>query len=137
MHYQFCKEVLFINTSLDSSSMYELLLFLMGLDVISGLLKAIKQKDLHSGAIRNGLLNKSGTVLSLILSYILDLLVNRGTPIFQTVMTLIAVCDESLSIIENLNILGISFPKIITSRLYTLKSKETESDAETDSKTYK
>jgi toxin secretion/phage lysis holin len=114
--------------------MYELFLLLMGLDVISGLLKAIKQKDLQSEMIRNGLLKKSGTVLSLILSYILDLLVNRGTPIFQTVMTLIAICDESLSIIENLSILGISFPKVITSRLYTLKNEENKSDTKTITK---
>ncbi|WP_100486358.1 phage holin family protein [Sporolactobacillus pectinivorans] len=114
--------------------MYEFLLILMALDVISGLLKAIKQKKLKSGAIRNGLLKKSGVVLSLILSSILDTLVNRGTPIFQTVMTLIAICDESLSIIENLTILGVSFPKVITSRLNNLEEQDTET---TNTKTSK
>jgi toxin secretion/phage lysis holin len=114
----------------QGSNVYGFLLLLMALDLVSGLLKAVKQKVLQSNAIRNGVLKKSGTFLGLILSYILDELVNNGSPVFQTIMVIMAVCDESLSIIENLSVLGVPFPKSITSRLNNMKNEINDPDAE-------
>ncbi|MCO7126042.1 phage holin family protein [Sporolactobacillus shoreicorticis] len=107
-------------------SAYGFLVLLMAIDVTAGLLKAIKQKSLKSDAIRDGLLKKSGTLLALILSYVLDLLVNNGSSVFQTMMMIMAICNESLSIIENLSFLGVPFPKGIMNRLDDLKDKLNE-----------
>ncbi|MET1248423.1 phage holin family protein [Sporolactobacillus sp. STCC-11] len=112
--------------SMQGMTVYVFLVLLMGLDVIAGLLKAIKKRTLQSDAVRDGLLKKSGIFLALILSYVLDRLVNNGSPVFQTMMVIMAVCDESLSIIENLSFLGVPFPKGITSRLNSLKEKSSD-----------
>ncbi|WP_373689424.1 phage holin family protein [Sporolactobacillus shoreicorticis] len=72
------------------------------LDIIAGPLEALRQRSLKSDIIRSELLKKVG---------IFDELVNMGLPVLQTMMIIMTICDEILSIIESLNTLGCPFLK--------------------------
>ena len=76
-------------------------------DLISGLLGAIKNKDLKSSKMRDGLFKKLGFILCYVLAFLLD---TQGSAIgfhFDTkilpIVIVYAVTTEIVSIIENIN----------------------------------
>lgn len=85
------------------------LVFIMG-DVITGLLKAWKNKSLNSTIGRDGFIKKLGWVAGLILGYIVFLLTNINLMILLTAGT--CIVTEFISILENFSELGIDLKKL-------------------------
>ena len=101
----------------NTSVAFQILLMVMALDIISGVLKGIQKKNLRSIFMHVGLMKKAGLILAVTFGYVLDIAVNGGQPIFATMMTWAGIGNEGLSVVENLETLGVKMPKVITEKL--------------------
>lgn len=101
----------------NTSVAFQVLLWVMVIDIASGLLKGIKNKNLKSIIMNMGMLKKAGLMLAITLAALLDKAVNGGQPVFSTMMTWATIGNESLSIVENLATVGVKIPKVITDKL--------------------
>lgn len=79
---------------------------------------------LESRAGLKGLFRKMGIVVCVILANYLSLLVSTSAIRDSTIIFFI--CNETLSIIENLGIMGVPFPPAIRSAIDVLKKKSEE-----------
>lgn len=99
------------------------LMAMMVLDIISGVMKGAKAKNLKSSISSVGIMKKGGIMLTIIFCWVLDRLVSGGTPVFVTMMTWVSIGNEGLSFIENVSALGVTIPKGITDRLGQVKKQ--------------
>lgn len=77
-----------------------------GLDLISGIISALKMKDLQSSKLRDGLFKKVGFMLCYFVAWLIDTQGNNigfqfGVPILP-VITLYVCTTELVSILENI-----------------------------------
>ena len=91
------------------------------IDFITGCICAIKDKKLSSSAGFKGIAKKVIIILILILSVLLDRLINEGTWIFRTLVTYFYIANEGLSILENAARLGVPIPEKVRDVLLQLK----------------
>lgn len=103
---------------------FKVLLAVMALDIVSGLLKATHQKRLKSFIMSWGIVKKGALILSILLFLLLDLVINNGTPVFGMMMTWVTIGNESLSIIENLEAMGVKIPLAISRVLLDMANTE-------------
>ena len=116
-----------------SAALTTLLIF-MGVDYLSGLILAgvfhasPKSEDgtLESYAGWKGLLRKGMTLLIVLIGARLDLLI--GVNYIRDAMVIAFCVNELLSIIENMGLMGIPMPEILTNAIEMLKSKSEKSD---------
>lgn len=109
------------------------LLKLMAVDFIMGLLIAAvwkKSGKSETGALNSisawkGLIRKGVSLLVVLVAYRLD--VTIGTDYIRTAVIIAFIADETISIVENLGIMGIPLPPVITKAIDVLKNK-TESE---------
>jgi toxin secretion/phage lysis holin len=104
----------------------KILLALMVMDIVTGVLKGIKQKRLKSAIMHLGIIKKAGIVIAIIFASLLDVLVNEGMPVFRTLMVWLSIGNEGLSIIENLTALGVGIPAQIRERLAQVVEEKAE-----------
>lgn len=98
------------------------------LDIISGLLKALYNKNLQSVYARQGLFHKIGEILALTVGYFLEyaesyLNIGFEIPIFKGIAIYITIM-ECISVIENLCEINPHLNKLFSKYLYKLKEKE-------------
>ncbi|MDQ8054975.1 phage holin family protein [Bacillus velezensis] len=106
----------------------DLLLILSILDVITGIIKAWKMKQLRSRSAWFGYVRKMLSFMVVIVANIIDTITNlNGVLTFGTVLFYIA--NEGLSITENLAQIGVKIPAVITDRLHVIES---ENDQKTE-----
>ncbi|MGV0171067.1 phage holin family protein [Bacillus velezensis] len=99
----------------------DLLLILSILDVITGIIKAWKMKQLRSRSAWFGYVRKMLSFMVVIVANIIDTITNlNGVLTFGTVLFYIA--NEGLSITENLAQIGVKIPAVITDRLHVIES---------------
>ncbi len=92
------------------------LLLLMGLDILTGLLKAWKNKNLWSRKSLFGFARKLLVLVMIIVANVIDqVLYLDGALTFATLMFYLA--NEGLSIVENMAQLGVLVPKNIAEKL--------------------
>ena len=116
-----------------SAALTTLLIF-MGVDYLSGLILAgvfhasPKSEDgtLESYAGWKGLLRKGMTLLIVLIGARLDLLI--GVNYIRDAMVIAFCVNELLSIIENMGLMGVPMPEILTNAIEMLKSKSEKSD---------
>lgn len=97
------------------------LMILMIIDILTGLSKAIYNKNLWSRKALFGYSRKIFIFFIIILANIIDqLLILHGGLLFATIAFYIG--NESLSILENCGAMGVKFPKEIMDKLMVLKS---------------
>lgn len=96
---------------------------LMGLDIITGIIKGTKGHTLSSAIMNLGIRKKSGYFFAIVFAMVMDVMMFNNTPTFTTMMTLLAVANEGLSVIENLAQLGVPIPEVIKKRLQVLKDQ--------------
>jgi toxin secretion/phage lysis holin len=102
-----------------------LLTVLMIVDIITGVLKAIKEKRLRSRSALYGYARKVGVLFIIILANIIDIILGlNGVVAFITVLFYIA--NEGLSIIENLTQIGVKVPSVIADKLHVIQSDSEE-----------
>lgn len=110
------------------------LLIFMGVDFVMGLLIAAiwnKSEKSESGALNSvsawkGLCRKGVSLLVVLIAYRLD--VTLGVNYIKTAVIIAFIANESISIVENLGIMGVPMPAIVSKAIDILKSKAEEDE---------
>lgn len=100
----------------------------MVLDYLTGLIKAYLTKKLSSNIGLHGIARKSVILIVLIMSVMLDRILNSGTWVFRTLVCYFYIANEGLSILENCSVIGLPIPQKIQEALEQLKNRENESE---------
>lgn len=100
----------------------------MLIDVFTGVLKAVKNKELNSTKAREGIYKKASFILFIAFGYLADyamVYVNMGFnfPAATTICTLIIV-TEAISVLENLGQINPDLVKLVAPFLSALNKKE-------------
>lgn len=77
-------------------------------DVITGYLKALKNKKINSSISRDGYIKKIAWIISLLLGFVIDYLVKVN--IFLIGSAIVCITTEGISVYENLGEVGINLP---------------------------
>jgi len=97
------------------------LLLLMSLDIVTGLFKAWKNKELWSRDSLFGYARKLLILVVVILANVIDQILSLGGAVaYATVLFYIA--SEGLSIVENLAQVGVPIPTVILEKLKSIDS---------------
>ncbi|MER2121877.1 MAG: phage holin family protein [Solibacillus sp.] len=105
-----------------------LLLLLMGLDIITGIFKALKNGNLWSRKSLFGYARKILVLIVIIVANIIDQVLSLGgTLTFATVLFYIA--NEALSITENMAELGVLVPQNLAEKLKVIESTKHEKES--------
>ena len=96
------------------------------LDLLTGIGKGIYTQSLDSGAGKRGILKKVMWLIPVIVAVLLDKLTyfQEAGLSFRSVMLIYLVANEGISIIENLEVIGIKMPDWIYKTLKKIKDKE-------------
>lgn len=98
-----------------------LLLLLMALDILTGLTKAWKNKNLWSRKSLFGFARKLLVLVMIVVANVIDQVLHLdGALTFATVLFYIA--NEGLSIVENMAQLGVLVPKQLAEKLNSIES---------------
>ena len=106
----------------------KLALAFMVIDVFTGVLKAVKNKELNSTKAREGIYKKASFILFIAFGYLADyamVYVNMGFnfPAAATICTLVVV-TEAISVLENLGQINPDLVKLVAPFLSALNKKE-------------
>lgn len=95
---------------------------LMGLDVITGYLKACIKHEVRSSRMREGLAKKFGEITILIIGKLFEY--GLGIPTYiMNIISLYIIIMELVSIAENLDKMGVPIPKFVKKRLGDVEEK--------------
>lgn len=98
---------------------------LMVIDILSGFINAWAKGDVKSCIMRQGLAKKFGEIVVLVIARIVALGFN-GSDAFVYFCSIYVCLMEALSIVENLNKLGVPIPKWIKNALAKAANKADE-----------
>lgn len=106
----------------------KLSLAFMVIDVFTGVLKAVKNKELNSTKAREGIYKKTSFILFIAFGYLADYAmeyVDMGIniPAATTVCTLVVI-TEAISVLENLGQINPDLVKLVAPFLSVLNKKE-------------
>lgn len=110
----------------------KLALAFMVIDVFTGVLKAVKNKELNSTKAREGIYKKASFILFIAFGYLADYAmdyVNMGfnLPAAATICTLVII-TEAISVLENLGQINPDMVKLVAPFLSALNKKEDENN---------
>lgn len=110
----------------------KLALAFMVIDVFTGVLKAVKNKELNSTKAREGIYKKASFILFIAFGYLADYAMNYvdmgfSFPAAATICTLIIV-TEAISVLENLGQINPDLVKLVAPFLSALNKKEGENN---------
>ena len=101
----------------------DFLAVLMLLDIITGVMKAIKNKRLRSRNALYGYARKIGVYVAIIVANIIDQVFGFNGAV-ATATVLFYLGNELLSIVENLAQLGVKVPTVITDKLHVIQNED-------------
>lgn len=99
------------------------LLILIVLDYITGLLKAIYNKELSSEIGFKGIIRK---ILILIVVGVSVIVQNFGVPAIREIVIMFFAINEAISLLENASQMGLPIPDKLKDTLLQLREKNTE-----------
>ena len=105
----------------DMNLIYALLI-LMILDIVTGLFKAIKNKNLRSKTSMYGFFKKILILFIIVLSNVLDNVLKLDGGLVVATM-IFYIVNEGLSILENCSQLGILVPPVIVDKLKVIQDE--------------
>lgn len=110
----------------------KLALAFMAIDVFTGVLKAVKNKELNSTKAREGIYKKASFILFIAFGYLADYAMDYvdmgfNLPAAATICTLIVV-TEAISVLENLGQINPDLVKLVAPFLSALNKKEGENN---------
>lgn len=114
--------VTFLIGKIDISIM--ILASFMIFDYLSGVIKAIKNKQLNSKIGFEGLLKKICIFIILIVANLLDLLLGNDNLMFRSIVIYFYISNEGISILENLCEMNVPIPEKIKEILLSIKESE-------------
>ena len=97
------------------------LVLFMALDYITGVIRACINKSLSSSVGLIGIARKSLIFIVLIVSVLLDRLLNSETWVFRTLVAYFYIANEGISLLENCVGLGLPIPERLKDALEQLK----------------
>lgn len=111
--------------------LYTLFIF-MAMDYVTGLIlagffkKSPKSKTgrLSSDICFKGLIRKALILIVVIMGHLIDKIL--GSNVIRTGVIIAFICNESLSLVENLGLMGVYIPKPLQRAIEILKKKEDE-----------
>lgn len=92
----------------DSRTLFIICSVLIFSDVLTGYLKAFKNKKLNSSISRDGYIKKIGWIVALILGVVLDYFIHVHIFLFGT--AIVCITTEAISVYENLSDIGVKLP---------------------------
>lgn len=92
----------------DSRTLFIICSILIFSDVLTGYLKALKNKKINSSISRDGFIKKLGWIVALILGVALDYFIHVHIFLFGT--AIVCIATEAISIYENLSEVGVNLP---------------------------
>lgn len=106
----------------------KLALAFMAIDVFTGVLKAVKNKELNSTKAREGIYKKASFILFIAFGYLADYAMDYvdmgfNLPAAATICALIVV-TEAISVLENLGKINPDMVKLVAPFLSALNKKE-------------
>ena len=106
----------------------KLALAFMVIDVFTGVLKAVKNKELNSTKAREGMYKKASFILFIAFGYLADYAmtyvdIGFSFPAAATICTLVIV-TEAISVLENLGQINPDLVKLVAPFLSVLNKKE-------------
>lgn len=106
----------------------KLALAFMVIDVFTGVLKAVKNKELNSTKAREGIYKKASFILFIAFGYLADYAMNYvnmgfNLPAAATICTLVII-TEAISVLENLGQINPDMVKLVAPFLSALNKKE-------------
>ena len=104
----------------------------MMVDVFTGILKAVKNKELSSTRAREGIYKKASFILFIAFGYLADYAMDYvdlgfNFPAVATICTLI-ILTEAISVLENLGQINPDLVKLVAPFLSALNSKKEEGE---------
>lgn len=93
-------------------------------DYLTGVIKAIKNKQLNSKIGFEGLLKKICIFIILIVANLLDLLLGNDNLMFRSIVIYFYISNEGISILENLCEMNVPIPEKIREILLSIKESE-------------
>lgn len=104
-------------------------LVMMGFDYLTGIMKAVHNHDIQSSKLRDGLMRKFGEMITIIISLFLQYSI--GLPKEITIfISIYIIVMELISIIENLDAIGVKVPKWIKDRLLNVAEENDDGKKE-------
>lgn len=100
----------------------KILLILIVTDIVTGLIKAFKNKDLNSGFGLIGLLKHSVVIMVTLIFGVITYSYNAGE--YYNLFIFFYFIQYAISIIENLDVMGIPVPNFLVKRLRDFKESE-------------
>jgi len=101
------------------------LVVLMIIDYVTGVLGAIKNKKVSGEVMFWGGIRKGLILTVVVVAVLLDGMVGNSEPVFRTLALYFYVAREGISVTENLGILGVPLPPVITEMFSKLQNKNT------------
>lgn len=101
---------------------YIALIICMILDYITGILKAVKKKQLSSRVGFIGISRKIIILIIVIIGNLVDMTIN-AEGIVRNCIILFYICNECISILENGTVFNVPYPEKLKSILLDLKEK--------------
>lgn len=114
-----------VNAIINNQVALETILVFQLIDIVSGLLAAIKGKAVSSSKMKAGIFNKFGEILVLIVTFILK--PATGVDLTVAVLTYY-IFMEGVSVLENLSKAGVNIPSQLTKYLQSGKSEVEQND---------
>lgn len=108
----------------STKTLFIITIIILVLEMVSGVLKAVKSKSLDSTKFREGLLSKSGYFVQVGLVILVSMMVNMPYLLYADLIWI--SCSEGVSVLENLDAMGVPFPNFIREVLE--KTKTTTED---------
>ncbi len=100
-----------------------ILLTVMVCDYISGMMSAVKNKNLNSRVGWYGLLKKAATMLIVVVAHLVDVALGNDQDIIRNITALFYISNEILSIFENVGELGVPLPQVLKEACEKLNKK--------------
>lgn len=100
----------------------EILLWMIVLDYITGVFKAIFNKKLNSEVGIKGVIKKVGYLIIVAVAVMLDRIVG-DTGAIRNIVIFFFVANEGISLVENWVAMGLPMPKVIIDTLEQIKQK--------------
>ncbi|MFS4464739.1 phage holin family protein [Staphylococcus haemolyticus] len=108
---------------IGSWSIIDILLILIGLDVVSGIIKGSREHSIKSSVANLGIAKKVSILFVIIVANIADLFFKANGVVVNGTVSFYLI-GEAISVLENCAIIGVPLPDVLKKRLGILDDKK-------------
>ena len=113
--------------------MYALVTF-VSIDYVTGVMAAAKQKKLSSEVGFWGIVKKVCIIALVGVAHFVDIYVMQSGDVFRTAVALYYIGNEGLSLLENIQALGVILPRKLVEALKQIRNENDEEDKDEKTK---